>query len=150
LYFSKIPNFSSKLFLTYMKKQNRKGKLNWKRGLRPFSPHRPSAIVSPGPIPCVSRPVTVPTSRSPPAGIHLSGPSFPNPPLLLTHVSSLASSPSLRRPCVDSFSPQCFHLCAHAREPSHRLLMPYSVVSVLPAALLGHRYTAEMPTPGAR
>jgi hypothetical protein len=57
---------------------------------------------------------------SPPARTHLSGPSSPKSPLLRARVSSPASSPSLSHPCVDSFLPQCCHLCAHTREPSRR------------------------------
>jgi hypothetical protein len=48
------------------------------------------------------------------------GPSPPNPPLLQHRTSSLASSPSLSHPRVDSFSPQCLHPCANTREPSRR------------------------------
>jgi hypothetical protein len=73
-----------------------------------------------GPSLCASRPAshyraTVADRRDPPVG-----PSPPNPPLLQCRASSPMSSPSLSHPRVDSFSPQCHHLCACTRESSCR------------------------------
>jgi hypothetical protein len=84
------------------------------------------------------RPVTAPAPPSLTAETHLSGHLPPNPPLLRARVppllrarvppllcacvSSPVSSPPLSRSRVNSFSPQCCHMCAYTLEPSRHLL----------------------------
>jgi hypothetical protein len=74
-------SISSNVILTCLKDHNSKRKLNWKKGPRPFSPHRPSAAVPLGPISHVSGPLPFPVPWSLPLGAHLLVLSLPpNPP----------------------------------------------------------------------
>jgi hypothetical protein len=70
---------------------------------------------------------------------------FPQSPLLHAHVSAPAEFPSLSRPHVECSHHLNAHLSAFCCEPSHRLLVPCSIASMLSAALL-----LPVAAPGAR
>jgi hypothetical protein len=62
----------------------------------------------------------------------LSGPFSPNLPLLRARVATPAKLPPSSWPPITTSVLPCCHLCACSLEPSHRLLMPCSIVSTLP------------------
>jgi hypothetical protein len=94
-------------------------------------------------------PVTA--SLSPTAGPICQGRLPPILPPLCARVATLAKLLLLSWPLVTTSTPQCRHLCRRALEPSHRLLTPCSVASMLPAVLLPLvAVPAGIPTPGAQ
>jgi hypothetical protein len=122
LYFSRPLSISSNVILTYLKDQNRKRKLNWKKGFEPFSPRRPSATVPPGPISRANNPLPFPAPRSLPLGAHLSVPSIP------------PNSPAQRPRVTGDIDSGC--CCA----PSHHLEPAVAIGQLLPhlCTPLGH------------
>jgi hypothetical protein len=69
-------------------------------------------------------------------GARRSGPFSPNSPLLCARVATLAKIDAVEPAPITTSTLQCYHLCACVLEPSHHLLIPCSIVSTLPAALL--------------
>jgi hypothetical protein len=94
-------------------------------------------------------PVTA--SLSPTAGPICHGRLPPILPLLCARVVTLVKLLLLSQPLVTTSAPQCRHLCHRALEPSHRLLTPCSIASMLPTALLPPvAVPAGIPAPGAQ
>jgi hypothetical protein len=77
---------------------------------------------------------------------------FPqSPPLLHACVSLPADFPSSSWPHIDCLHHPTVHLSTSRHEPSHRLLMPWSITSSLAAGLLPPvAALARMPPPAAR
>jgi hypothetical protein len=141
-------SISSNIILTCLKDQNSKRKLNWKMGVRPFSPRRHSAAVPPGPISHASGPLPFPTPQSLPLGAHQSVPSVLQIPELSARVSPVApilaaavlhhitwSLPSLP-PCCTGRPPSS-PLCHHDVDTKHPATRIHAA-SLLPPPLLAH------------
>jgi hypothetical protein len=81
-YFYEFPKYFSYFYSLLLIYSIGKRKLNWKKGVGPFSPRRPRAALPPSPISRAKRPVTishtaVPATWGPPVGA-LSSPIFPS------------------------------------------------------------------------
>jgi hypothetical protein len=137
LHFSELPKYPPHLILSYWTFQLENG-YKLENSLRAVFLRASLLLQHPGPTQRTKRwPITAPVPQSLTAETHLSGRLPQNPPLLQARVSSPASSPSLSRPHVNSFSPQSYHLCAYTLEPSR--LRSCSVAS-------GHHWQ-HAPTP---
>jgi hypothetical protein len=90
-----------------------------------------------------------PTSQSLADGVHLSGQSSPNPSLCST--PACHRRPISRRRAGHTLIAFTTSLSTCRREPSHLLLVPWSITSSLAAALLPPvAAPARMPPPAAR
>jgi hypothetical protein len=101
-----------------------------------FPPHRPFSAM---PRPIFMREPGLPpiiTSSSLTNGAHLSGPFPPNSPSSMPAWQHWQKLTLLSRPPITTSTLQCHHLCTHALEPSHHLLMPCSIMSTLFVAML--------------
>jgi hypothetical protein len=149
--FLRCLSISFQFILTCLENQIEKRIKKWTKGvLGHFPPRRPNAT-APWPNPAHETPAryrsraTVTTTWDPPVGVIC-----PQFSLLCARVATPVKFPPLSQPLITTSAPQCRRLCTRALEPSHRLLLPCSVMSMLPAALLCCRCMTYMSVPGAR
>jgi hypothetical protein len=73
-----------------------------------------------------------------------------NLPLLHARVAMPTKLQPSSRPLITTSTLQCRHMCVHALEPSHRLLVACSIVSTLSPLCYHRRCARRDTTPGAR